>query len=140
MMAVWGHPFPSNFLPFPSNFHFHSIYFHFHFHSIYSHFHFHFHFHSIYQSGHVVSAHAYTQRHEFSVAPSRSGLGVAVSRELYWDPRMLPSVSRDEIIRMLFHEGYSNHCVFGGCVWYLYLDKNTEAKLKKAGFEEKRRR
>ena len=24
MMAVWGHPFPSNFLPFPFNFHFHS--------------------------------------------------------------------------------------------------------------------
>ena len=93
--------------------------------------------------GHVVSAHAYTQRHEFSVALSRSGLGVAVSRELYWDPRMLPSVSRDEIIRMLFHEGYSYNliisflvAVFGICISIRTLKRSLRRQgLKRRGVD-----
>ena len=97
MMAVWGHLFPSNFLPFPIQLLF---LFHYHFHT----------------STHLTYAHAYTQRHEFFMW-ARSSTDVAVSREeLCWD---VASVSRDEIIRKYKHtcgEGGGSHsaraCLF----------------------------
>ena len=78
-MAVWGHPFPSNFLPFPFHFHFHT---------------------ALYASELCACIYATTRVLHVSI------LDVAVSREqsCAW---MLPSVSRDEIIRMLFHEVYN---------------------------------